>query len=142
MDKSLFNEDDITAVVRAFYARVREDDMLAPIFATRIKGQAWRAHEDHIISFWSSIFLQNQRFSGNPMRKHMALSGLTPEHFARWLTLFQDTAQKRLTPEKADMMDKMARRIAQSFQMGLAVNFEKSGQADHPFKAFALRPPD
>lgn len=54
MDKSLFTEDDINTLVRAFYARVRDDDLLAPVFATRIQGDA---HEDHIASFWASIFL-------------------------------------------------------------------------------------
>lgn len=57
MDKSLFTEDDINTLVRAFYARVRDDDLLAPVFATRIQGDEWSAHEDHIASFWASIFL-------------------------------------------------------------------------------------
>jgi len=138
MDKSLLTEDDIRAVVRAFYARVRDDDLLAPVFATRIQGDEWRAHEDHIASFWGSIFLQNKRFSGNPMQKHMALNGLTPAHFKHWLSLFEQTTQQVLTDEKASLMTEMANRIAKSLQMGLAFNYEKSGQKDHPFTEFGI----
>ena len=56
-------EEDIRLVVRAFYARVREDDLLAPIFATRIQDDSWDIHEDHITDFWSSIFLKTKQFS-------------------------------------------------------------------------------
>ena len=66
-DERLLTQEDIILVVRAFYARVREDELLAPIFATRIQGGEWPAHEDHIASFWRSIFLKDKRFTGNPI---------------------------------------------------------------------------
>jgi len=126
-------------VVTSFYAAVREDDLLAPIFATRIKSDEWDTHEDHILSFWSSIFLKTKQFKGNPMQKHAALNGLTPKHFSHWLSLFQETTQRVLTPEKASLMIEMARSISESLQMGLAFNYEKSGQNDHPFTEFGIR---
>ncbi|MGB0908585.1 MAG: group III truncated hemoglobin [Maricaulaceae bacterium] len=137
---TVFTEGDISAVTRAFYARVRNDEMLAPIFAQKIPNDvaAWDHHMDHIADFWSSIFLKTGRFKGNPMMKHMALHGLTPEHFTRWLSLFEDTATDLLPPHKSAAMSEMAHRIAQSFQMGLAVHMGKSGGA-HPFEEFGVR---
>ena len=136
---SPIKEEDIRLVVRAFYARVREDDLLAPIFATRIQDDSWDIHEDHITDFWSSIFLKTKQFSGNPMRKHLALKGLTPEHFTRWLSLFKQTSKHLLPPEKAELLITMSRRIGESFQMGLAVHYENSGETDHPFKDFGIK---
>lgn len=75
------------------------------------------------------------------MRKHLALEKITPAHFNRWLKLFKETANQELTPEQADAIYIMAERIGQSFQMGLAVNFEKSGQGIHPFIDFSIHKP-
>ena len=132
------NKQDINALVQKFYAAVRQDDMLGPIFATKIKPDGWDSHIAHIATFWESIFLKTGAFSGNPLQKHLAIHGITPAHFAHWLALFQKTALEVLTPEKAKTMRDMAQRIAQSLQMGIAVNYEKNGVSEHPFKDFGL----
>ncbi|GHA94559.1 preprotein translocase subunit TatC [Algimonas arctica] len=134
------DEACIKTIVHAFYARVRQDPVLAPIFATKIAAEAWPQHHDHIIDFWSSIFLKTGRFTGNPMRKHVAIEGLTPAHFTRWLALFKDTADAVLLPEQSVAMHAMAQRIAQSLQMGLAFHAESGGDKNHPFVEFGLRP--
>jgi hypothetical protein len=46
-----------------------------------------------------------------------------------------------LETEKAKAMQTMAERIAQSLQMGLAFNFEKTGQTNHPFTDYGMRLP-
>lgn len=138
---SPLDEAAIRAVVQAFYPRVRDDDLLAPIFALKIHNDDWPHHLDHITDFWSSIFLKTGRFTGNPMQKHLGLPGLTPAHFTRWLSLFKDTAETVLTPHQATTMYTMAQRIAQSLQMGLAFNLEQSGAVDHPFAKFAIKRP-
>jgi hemoglobin len=138
MSESL-TEIDIRRVVVAFYAKVRRDALLGPVFATRIEDTdaAWREHENHITDFWSSVFLKTGRFSGNPMAKHIVLADITPAHFKHWLELFRETALSVMTQEKADLFETMTQRIALNFQMGLAYNREKSGQVDHPFKEFS-----
>lgn len=118
-----FEEIEIANLVKAFYARVRLDPQLAPIFATKIKAEGWPRHEAHITDFWSSVLRKSARYSGNPMAKHAAVNGLTPELFTHWLALFEDTAQ----------------RIAKSLQMGLAFHYDGQGKSDHPFKHFSLR---
>ena len=132
------SENDIRRVVEAFYTEVQRDAVLAPIFATKIGPDDWDKHMSHITDFWSSIFLRTGRFNGNPMLKHAALNGLTPEHFTRWLDLFKTVSGRTLGAEQAEAMEVMATRIGKSLQMGLAVNFEKRGEMDHPFKEFGL----
>jgi len=138
LGSGLLSESDIGRVVHAFYIEVQKDEMLAPIFATRISADDWESHMEHIASFWSSIFLKTGRFTGNPMQKHAALEGITHAHFQRWLALFREVSDKVLDPAQASAMQTMAKRIAQSLQMGLAVNYERAGQHDHPFTEFAL----
>ena len=133
-------EDDIRRVVRVFYTQVQKDEMLAPIFATRIGAGEWDAHIEHIIDFWSSIFLKTGRFNGNPMRKHLGLETITPAHFTRWLSLFQEVSDRILEPAKAKAMQAMGNRIGQSFQMGLAFHHENTGDGPNPFAEFGLKP--
>ena len=135
----LFTEADIKRLVHAFYGAVRKDDLLAPIFAQKIPDDHWPQHMAHICDFWSGIFLKTDRFDGNPLQKHLAVNGLTPDHFGHWLWLFKHTADEILSEPQAEAIHMMARRIAQSLQMGIAFHYETSGQADHPFKDFAVR---
>ncbi len=137
----LLSEADIRKLVLAFYAQVREDELLAPVFATKIDADQWPKHMDHICDFWSSVLLKTQRFQGNPMAKHAQINGLTPALFTRWLDLFQKTAEDILSPDQAQHVSKTAHRIGQSLQMGLAFHHEKSGEPDHSFTEFGLRRP-
>lgn len=140
LSKPLLSEDDIAGLVECFYGRVRDDEILGPIFATKIPNDdgAWDKHRAHIVDFWSSIFLRTKRFKGNPMIKHAALPGLTPDHFTHWLSLFQEAAAQTLPPAQAAAMYQMAERIAKSLQMGMAFNFEKAGLTEHAFSDFGL----
>ncbi|MEE9347473.1 MAG: group III truncated hemoglobin [Robiginitomaculum sp.] len=133
---------DIDLLMAQFYKIIRRDEVLAPIFAQRIDSDntAWDEHTAHIGKFWASIFLREQRFEGNPMRKHLNLEGITPEHFTRWLFLFADAAQETLTEDKAEAFMRTAKRIASSFQMGLATNY-KHTENGNPFERFGVRFP-
>ena len=137
---SPISEDDIRRVVRAFYTQVQTDALLAPIFATRIGAGEWEAHIEHIVNFWSSIFLKTGRFNGNPMRKHLGLKDITPAHFTRWLDVFQEVSNRTIDAPKAAAMQAMANRIGQSFQMGLAFHHENTGEGPNPFAEFGLKP--
>ncbi|MEP1230359.1 MAG: group III truncated hemoglobin [Litorimonas sp.] len=138
-NSAIFTEADIKRFVESFYTAIRQDPILAPIFATKTSHDAWDKHIEHITDFWSSVLLKTQRFTGNPLQKHIGVSGITPAHFTHWLSLFHTIAKKKLTPEQADIIHKMAQRIAQSLQMGLAFHYETSGQTEHSFTEFGIK---
>jgi len=85
------NESDIEQLVDSFYAKVREDDMLGPIFANAI-GDGWDLHLATMRTFWRSVMLGSASYKGNPMAAHLRLPRLTPLHFERWLQLWRETA--------------------------------------------------
>ena len=134
-------EDDIAKLTQVFYAWVRKDDLLGPVFNAKIgtDDAQWQPHIAHINDFWSGIFLKTGRFSGNPMAKHTPLPGLTPAHFTRWLELFARAGEQTLPPAKQAHFNNMAKRIAKSLQMGLA--FHYGGQDTNPFAEFDLARP-
>jgi hemoglobin len=111
------DETMIEALVRAFYARVRQDSLLAPIFESRIAE--WEPHLGNMFAFWSSLTLQTGRYHGQPMAKHMPLL-VDARHFDRWLALFEETARDVCPPAAAERFIERARRVAESLELGVA----------------------
>lgn len=107
----------IGRLVDAFYAKVRNDPMLGPVFEQRIAD--WPRHLAQMRAFWSSVALQSGRYHGDPMHKHRPLP-VDARHFDRWLELFEQTAREQCTPAAADHFIERARRIAESLELGIA----------------------
>jgi hemoglobin len=49
-------------------------------------------------AFWSSVALTIGRYHGRLLEKHLPLT-IEAAHFARWLTLFEQTAREICPPE-------------------------------------------
>lgn len=114
-------EAQIDLLVRAFYARIRKDETLGPVFlrAVGTSDEAWHHHEAKIASFWRNALGIDRSFEGNPMMKHLANQEIVPEQFPIWLALFRDTANDVLPPETAAGISDLADRIGRSLSMGL-----------------------
>ena len=104
-------------LIRSFYDRVREDECLGPIFTARISD--WEPHLERMFAFWSSVALMTGRYHGQPMARHLPLP-IDARHFDRWLTIFEQTARDVCPPAAADRFIMLARRIAESLELGLA----------------------
>jgi hemoglobin len=115
------SEVRIRELINLFYARVRHDPLLAPVFKAAIGSSmpAWTAHLARLTDFWSSVMQGSGRYQGDPFSVHLRLAGLTPLMFDRWLALFQTTCRDVLLPEEAAAFCKRAERIARSLRMGL-----------------------
>jgi len=107
----------IERLVHGFYAKVRLDAVLAPVFDARIRD--WEPHLAQMCAFWSSVALMSGRYHGTPMVKHMPLP-VDAAHFDRWLQLFEETAREICPPEAAAHFVERARRIAASLELGIA----------------------
>lgn len=107
----------ISRLVDAFYARVRADPLLGPVFDARISD--WEPHLQQMRLFWSSVALMSGAYHGRPMPKHLPLP-VDAVHFDRWLELFEQTARDVCPPTAADHFIERARRIAESLELGIA----------------------
>jgi hemoglobin len=111
------DEAMIERLVRAFYAKVRADALLGPVFAARIRD--WEPHLQRMCAFWSSVALMTGRCHGAPMIAHLPLP-IHAEHFDRWLALFEATADEVCPPAASQHFVERARRIAESLELGIA----------------------
>ena len=116
-ERTGITETMIERLVRGFYAKVRTDAVLAPIFEARIRN--WEPHLKQMFAFWSSVALMTGRYHGTPMVKHMPLP-VDADHFDRWLDLFESTARQICPPQAAAHFIERARRIAASLELGIA----------------------
>jgi hemoglobin len=115
------SEAAVSELVPAFYARVRRDPSLAPVFARAVgeTDQAWSGHLARMVDFWSSVMLTSGRYHGDPFSVHKRVPDLEPALFQQWLALFRETANELFEPELAALFCSRADRIARSLQMGL-----------------------
>jgi hemoglobin len=109
-------QESIATLVHEFYDGVRADPELGPVFNAAIDD--WKPHLARMVEFWSTTMLGAKSFQGNVYGKHMALPGVQPEHFQRWLALFQSTVDRLFEPAVAEEFRLVASRIAQSLQYG------------------------
>ncbi len=103
--------DSITALVHGFYADVRADPLLGPVFAQAI-GAHWDAHLARMVDFWSTVALGSKRYRGSVAARHLALEGITPAHFAAWVRLWARHTDARFAPEAARQLQQAAHGVA------------------------------
>ena len=92
---TICSEDEVIALVHRFYARVRTDEALAPIFDRHIHD--WDAHLANMVDFWSATL------------------------FRRWLELFGQTTtelgNRRLKREADERAAAIALRFWERYQV-------------------------
>ena len=86
--KDIQDIDDIKIFVDQFYLKVREDELIGPIFLDKITD--WQPHLNKMYAFWNAALFGIPGFVGNPFAKHAPLKIEAP-HFERWLYLFNQT---------------------------------------------------
>ena len=107
----------LTALVHGFYADVRADALLGPVFDAALHNR-WEAHLARMVDFWSTVALGSKSFKGNVFTKHMALTGVTPAHFAAWVRLWGEHTERRFAPEVAQGLQVAAHGIARNLFQG------------------------
>lgn len=112
-------EGQIEDLVATFYARIRRDPELAPIFERAI-GPDWGPHLQTMCSFWSSVMLTSGKYKGRPIPAHLKVGGIEPRHFTLWLSLFEATARDLFPDRLATAFIERAKRIAESFKLAFA----------------------
>jgi hemoglobin len=122
--KALTSREDITALVHSFYAKVRIDDMLGPIFNKHIAEEEWPAHLSKLTDFWEMKLLGGNNFQGSPTRKHIEVDQaswhtISQDHFAHWLRLWHETIDESFTGDLAERAKRQSRKMATGQFIGI-----------------------
>lgn len=118
MKHDITAREDVELLVNTFYSKVNENATLSPIF-NEISKVDWPHHLPKMYSFWSSLLLGEQSYTGNPMVKHIDLSrqtDMTEVQFSTWLLLFNQTVNELFAGDKAEEAKSRAANIARLMQ--------------------------
>lgn len=111
--REINNLSDIKLLVDSFYAKVKEDELLAEIFNNVIRDN-WTLHLEKMYRFWQTVLLNEFSYKGSPFPPHTKLP-VSKEHFNRWVNLFNATVNEHFTGTNAEEAKNRAEKIAVFF---------------------------
>lgn len=105
--------DDVKKMVTVFYDRVKQDNLLGPIFDDMI-GDYWDEHLEKLVRFWETIILKTKSYTGSAFEVHMKMP-IGKQHFEVWEKVFIETVDDLFQGEKAEHAKKFATCMAKNF---------------------------
>lgn len=107
----------LSDLVHSFYADVRADPLLGPVFEKAL-AERWEPHLERMVEFWSTVALGTKSFRGNVFGKHMALADVTPAHFTAWVKLWGHHTERLFEADDARELQFTAHGIARNLFQG------------------------
>jgi hemoglobin len=89
MKKDIVHIDDIKLMVDTFYSRIREDEILGPIFNDKLEDR-WGQHLEKMYRFWQTILHDEHTYNGAPFPPHATMP-INESHFTLWVKIFSNT---------------------------------------------------
>ncbi len=110
----IVSRDDVFLLVTSFYAKVRKDKLLGPIFNTIIKD--WDKHLEHLTDFWESNLFFSKKYKGDPIKKHIDVDSyydgkINELHFGIWMNLWYETIDELFVGDTAQIAKNRARNM-------------------------------
>ncbi len=111
------NRADVNQLVNAFYAKIRKDEVLGPIFNKHIADEQWPEHLDKLTDFWETNLFGIPKFKGNPTAKHRTVDAgmnhsISQTHFGKWLQLWFETVNELFEGQLAEKAKNAARMMS------------------------------
>ena len=116
--KEIESRKEVNELVNTFYATIRKDEMLGPIFNKMLPtDEIWFEHLEKLTDFWETNLFAVIKFKGNPMAAHQKVDKtfdykITQDHFYQWLKLWNKTVDSLFVGERAEMAKERARRMS------------------------------
>jgi hemoglobin len=110
----LHTREDVQALLRRFYGRAFDDELLAERFAD-LCARGLEEHLPVMCDFWETVLFRAGLYHRNALVAHRRVHHQTPltaAHFARWLTLWKSTVDQMYQGPVAEHAKIQAARIA------------------------------
>lgn len=118
MKEDIIQIEDIKLLVDTFYDKVRQDNLLAPVFNERIQDR-WPAHLQKMYTFWQTVLIGPHTYFGSPFPPHAGLP-VDASHFQKWMDLFVATIDGLFEGKTAEEAKWRAAKMAEMFQFKIA----------------------
>ncbi len=124
MRQDIISRTDIEFFVDHFYTKAKQDTLIGFIF-TELIPIDWEIHIPLICDFWETMIFNNGKYTRNPLMVHMKINEKTPlqpEHFERWLVLFNNTIDQHFEGKNAMLIKTRALSMANVMQIKIHQN--------------------
>lgn len=121
--------DDVHRMVHSFYGKVREDELLGPVF-NDVACVDWGHHLPIMVTFWESLLLKTDRYRRNALLPHLEVFrkvSFDPRLMDRWLMLFDETVDSLFAGEVADKAKHWAKGIGRNLTRQILHQSEQMG---------------
>lgn len=126
MKHDILTLDDVKNLVNTFYDKIRNDDLLAPIFNEKIENR-WPEHLEKMYTFWQTVLLKEHTYYGSPFVPHAHLP-VNNIHFNTWVGLFNETVDDLFEGNVAEEAKWRGLKMAEMFETKIdhyrKINFE------------------
>lgn len=123
MKKDIENREDIYLLVKDFYVKLMNDDLMHHFFSEFSDPELLEEHLRVLVDFWDNILFFSGTYQKNAMRPHLELQQKKPfknEHFKQWLLHFNNTVDEYFVGEIAHAAKSRALSIATVMQIKIA----------------------
>lgn len=126
--QDISSREDITLLVNTFYIKVRDNDLLGPIFNTMIKD--WDTHLELLVDFWETNLFFIKKYTGNPLEKHVEVDKfynytINELHFGTWINIWHQTIDDMFEGDIAQLAKNRARNMSTFMNMEIFKNKPK-----------------
>ena len=114
MKRDIETKEDIEHIMRVFYSKMLQDDVVGYIF-TDVAKINLETHLPHITNFWNNALFHVGGYKNNVIQIHKDLHAkepLTEQHFERWLHLLSTTIDELYQGGLCEKMKLVAKQIA------------------------------
>lgn len=123
MKGDIRNREDIYLLVKDFYVKLMNDDLMHHFFSAFSNPELLEEHLHILVDFWDNILFFSGTYQKNAMRPHLDLQPKKPfksEHFKQWLLHFNNTVDEHFSGEIAHAAKSRALSIATVMQIKIA----------------------
>ena len=123
MLKDIENRDDIYLLVKMFYVKLLNDDVMRHFFVDFTDPNHLEKHLQILVNFWDNILFYSGTYKKNAMQPHIDLQAIKPfqiQHFQQWLLHFKNTVDEHFIGENAHAAKTRAISIATVMQIKIS----------------------
>ena len=111
--------ENLETLMVQFYKKALNDDTLGDFFVIELgadmANEEWQEHIELLVNFWATLFLDEERYKGDPYGPHFSIIGLKKEDFDKWMENFSQTADEIYIPEVSKKLKEKALIFAKEF---------------------------
>jgi len=123
MKKDIENRDDIYVLVKNFYVKLMNDEVMCHFFEEFENSIHLEEHLQILVDFWSNILFYTGEYRKNAMQPHLDLQQQKPFetiHFKHWLSSFNASVDELFEGEMAHTAKSRALSIATVMQIKIS----------------------